>query len=388
MITYNRIANSSSKDFNLKRDNANVDGDSSMGKMLQFGSEGSKEFSKIFLIKPVHVFAHDSGEIHIHDLDFFAMGTLTCCQIDVMKLFKKGFSTGHGFIRTPNSISSYTAIAAIILQSNQNEQHGGQSIPNFDYAMAGGVKKTFKQCLIQNIFKFIDFNKDVEFDIINNLLLNFPIDLSVSSEKLIEMLEPVFKFSKEQMGKIIQFSLNDTNRVTFQAMEGLVHNLNTMHSRAGAQVPFTSLNFGTDTSHEGRLVIKAFLEATERGMGKGETPIFPISIFKVKEGVNFNQDDPNYDLFKLALKVSAKRLFPNFSFLDAPFNLQYYRANDYRSEVATMGCRTRVISSVFEESDGISHSRGNCSFTTINLPRIAIKNKGNWNNFMKNLMKK
>ena len=347
-----------SEDSDVKRGNANVDGDSAMGKMLQFGAEGSKEYAKLCILKPEFAKAHDEGDIHIHDLDFLATGTLTCCQTDPLKLFEHGFNTGHGFLRTPNSIGTAAALAAIILQANQNEQHGGQSIPNFDYAMAPSVDKTYRKSLRENIQKYIDFtDKDLKIEI--------PEDLTLGDDAKLKKLKVP--------AKVIEDAKKDTERQTFQAMEGFVHNLNTMHSRAGAQVPFTSINFGTDTTPEGRLVSKMLLEATMKGLGKGETPIFPISIFKVKEGVNFNPTDPNYDLFKRSMEVSAKRLFPNFVFIDAPFNLQYYKPGDYQTEIATMGCRTRVMASVFPETDGRPVSRGNLSFTTINLVRLGIK---------------
>ncbi len=401
MQVYKTIALAQAEeDSDVKRGNANVDGDTAMGKMLQFGAEGSKEFAKKFLMKPEHAVAHDNGDIHIHDLDFWATGTLTCCQSDPLVLFEKGFNTGHGFLRTPNSIGSYAALAAILLQANQNEQHGGQSIPNFDYAMAPGVLKTFRKSLVSNILKSIDFifSKSIEKQVIKQIVveieeknkLTFP---ELSKDFLKSLKSLVKKKIKEdltfkQLNKIVELSVKDTEEQTNQAMEGLIHNLNTMHSRAGAQVPFTSINFGTDTTAEGRLVSKAFLKATMNGLGKGETPIFPISIFKVKEGINYNPTDPNYDLFKQSMEVSSKRLFPNFVFVDAPFNLKYYKPGDYRTEIATMGCRTRVFGSVFPESDGIATRRGNCSFTTINLPRIGIKHGVDWDGFYKELDEK
>lgn len=367
-----------SEDSDVKRGNANVDGNSAMGKMLQFGAEGSKEFAKRYLLKPNVAFAHDDGDIHIHDLDFYATGTLTCCQSDPFVLFEKGFNTGHGFLRTPQSIGSYGALAAILLQANQNEQHGGQSIPNFDYAMAPGVHKSFRKALKRNLER--------AHALLGSEMVEIPSDAEYGQEEALRGLGVP--------QKIIDLSNEDVEKETFQAMEGLVHNLNTMHSRAGAQVPFTSINFGTDTSPAGRLVSKCLLEATDRGLGKGETPIFPISIFKVKEGVNYNPEDPNYDLFKRSMEVSAKRLFPNFCFIDAPYNLKYYKKGDYRTEIATMGCRTRVFASVFPESDGIVTGRGNLSFTTINLVRIGIKHgivrgeEADWDGFYKELEEK
>ena len=357
-----------------KRENANVDGDTAMGTMLQYGSTVSKEFAKSYLIKKKFVDAHDSGEIHIHDMDFLPMGTTTCMQIDLNKLFKNGFSTGHGHLREPNDIMSYTALAAIAIQSNQNDQHGGQSIPAFDYYMAPGVLKTFRKQLKQHIYDFLeltDFDKFINIDKIIK-----EIDKIESIEFDISVFDPFCKNAEEVkkiFRKAYEKALQKTNRITYQAMEAFIHNLNTMHSRAGAQVPFSSVNLGTDTSPEGRMVIKNYLLATDAGLGKQETPIFPISIFKVKEGVNYNEGDPNYDLFKLACKVSAKRLFPNFSFLDAPFNLKFYQPGNYETEVGYMGCRTRVLANVVDEDKAVTPGRGNLSFTSINLPRLGIK---------------
>lgn len=372
-----------SEDSDVKRGNANVDGNSAMGKMLQFGAEGSKVFAKTILMRPEFSAAHDGGEIHIHDLDFYATGTLTCCQTDPLQLFANGgFNTGHGHLRTPNSIGSYAALAAIILQANQNEQHGGQSIPNFDYAMAPGVNKSYRKAIKRNLKKYNDFTG-------NTLNIEVPEDIEYKQDeaKLIELGVPE---------AVIKDANEDVEKQTFQAMEGFIHNLNTMHSRAGAQVPFTSINFGTDTTEAGRLASKALLDATEAGLGHGETPIFPISIFKVKEGVNYNPNDPNYDLFKRSMEVSAKRLFPNFVFIDAPFNLKGYVPGDYRTEVATMGCRTRVYASVFPESNSITTGRGNLSFTTVNLVRLGIKHgialgerkEADWSGFYKELDEK
>ena len=357
-----------------KRENANVDGDTAMGTMLQYGSTVSKEFAKTYLMKPRFSEAHDSGAIHIHDMDFLPMGTTTCMQIELDRLFKNGFSTGHGHLREPNDIMSYSALAAIAVQSNQNDQHGGQSIPAFDYYMAPGVLKTFKKQFKQQIYDLLDYADLLSFVNMDKIVKD--IDKLDSIEFDIRDFEGYCKDSivlKEGLRKSYEKALAKTNRTTFQAMEAFVHNLNTMHSRAGAQVPFSSINFGTDTSPEGRMVTENFLKATEEGLGKGETPIFPVSIFKVKEGVNFNKEDRNYDLFKLACKVSAKRLFPNFSFLDAPFNKAFYKEGDYRTEVGYMGCRTRVMSDVTDPDNQTTGGRGNLSFTSINLPRIAIK---------------
>lgn len=357
----------------IKRENANVDGNSPMGMMLQFGSTVSKEFAKAYLMDQKFYEAHDSGQIHIHDLDFLPMGTTTCNQIDLEKLFKNGFSTGHGYLRPPKDIMSYTALAAIAIQSNQNDQHGGQSIPAFDFYMAPGVVHTFRKQFKQRIYDFfelIDKLEDIDyqgyFDVLDqidtiDIDLKDSLDFLKNSEDL-QIIE-----------KAYDKALKITDRITYQAMEAFIHNLNTMHSRAGAQVPFSSLNFGTDTSTEGRMVMKNYLKALEAGLGKGETPIFPISIFKVKDGVNYYPDDPNYDLFDYAMKVSAKRLFPNFSFIDAPFNKQYYKEGRHDTEITYMGCRTRVMSDVNDPENEVVTGRGNLSFTSINLVRLGIE---------------
>ena len=361
-----------SSEENAKRENANVDGDGPMGTMLHFGSTVSREFAKAYLMDNKYARAHDEGLIHIHDLDFWAMGTTTCTQIDLHKLFKNGFSTGHGYLRTPNSIGSYSALAAIAIQANQNEQHGGQSIPAFDYYMAPGVLKTFKKEFKQALYNLIDFEGFSEFVNFNKVIEI--IDKLESIEfnmALFDEFTSKSKKLKEIFDNAYDEAIAKTDRSTYQAMEAFIHNLNTMHSRAGAQVPFSSVNFGTDTSPEGRMVIKNYLLATDAGLGHGETPIFPISIFKVKEGINYNKEDPSYDLFRLACRVSAKRLFPNFSFLDASFNKKFLVEGDYNTEVGYMGCRTRVLANVC--GPAVTPGRGNLSFTSINLPRIGIK---------------
>ena len=364
----------SASEDDTKRENANVDGDTAMGTMLQYGSTVSKEFAKSYLMKKKYADAHDDGDIHIHDMDFLPMGTTTCMQIDLEKLFKNGFSTGHGHLREPQDIMSYSALAAIAIQSDQNDQHGGQSIPAFDYYLAPGVVKTFRKQFKQMVSDYLDITDFGKFVSMNSIakeidkLNSIDVDLSIFDRfcKESEEMKKLFKLSYEK-------ALKKTDRMTYQAMEAFVHNLNTMHSRAGAQVPFSSINFGTDTSSEGRMVIKNYLLAVDAGLGQNETPIFPISIFKVKEGVNYNPEDPNYDLFKLSCKVSAKRLFPNFSFLDSPYNLEYYKEGDYRTEVCYMGCRTRVMANVVDPDKAITPGRGNLSFTSINLVRLGIK---------------
>lgn len=385
MKSIEQITFADAADADIKRENANIDGNTAMGTMLQYGSTVSKEFCKTHILKPEHAFAHDNGDIHIHDMDFLNMGTLTCCQIDLIKLFKNGFSTGHGFLREPNDIISYAALAAIAIQSNQNDQHGGQSIPFFDYGLAEGVYKTFKKLYANNMAKALELYEDIEVleqvkEMVSYVEEQTNTKLSINIEKPYIELEKEelmnkFNIDSKVADKVQKFALKEarkeTDRNTYQAMEAFIHNLNTMHSRAGAQVPFSSVNFGTDTSPEGRLIIKNLLLSVEKGLGNGETAIFPILIFKVKEGINLNPEDPNYDLFKLACRVSAKRLFPNFSFLDAPFNAKYYVEGRPETEATYMGCRTRVVGNVCGEE--IVSGRGNLSFTTINLPRLGIK---------------
>lgn len=343
---FDDITISSAKDCNLKRDNANINGDTAMGSMLQYGANTAKEYYLETMIDPEIAKLHREGWIHIHDLDFYGW-TTTCTQIELRKLFKGGFNTGHGHLREPKSIGSYAALAAIAIQSNQNDQHGGQSIVDFDYAMAEGVQATYNK-----------YMKEA-----------FQIEVELTGKNDFAWRE--------------KYALEKTTRDTYQAMEGFIHNLNTMHSRAGAQVPFSSINYGMDTSWAGRLAIEQLLLATEAGLGNGETPIFPIQIFRVKEGVNYNPGDQNYDLFKLAMRVSAKRLFPNFSFIDAPFNLQYYKPGHPETEVGYMGCRTRVMGNICGEQ--VAPGRGNLSFTSINLPRIAIESKGDLSIFASSL---
>ena len=399
MNIYNELTYSYSKDADIKRENANIDGDTSMGTMLKYGSEGAKYFVDNYVLPKDIAKAHINGDIHIHDKDFYML-TETCCQIDLIKLFKDGFCTGHGYLRAPQSIMSYASLACIAIQANQNEMHGGQSVPNFDYSMAPGVARTYIKEYYSALTEILTGKMDLHYE--NAKKITDTIKEGVTS--------PTIDNSNEFAGELIKWldSSNETfgltgdlllsshrlaaeaayartDKLTYQAMEALIHNLNTMNSRAGAQVPFSSVNFGTDTTSEGRMVIKNLLLATEAGLGNGETPIFPVQIFKVKEGVNFNPEDPNYDLFKLAIRCSAKRLFPNFSFLDAPFNKSFYKEGDYNSEVAYMGCRTRVMANNYDKSKAVVCGRGNLSFTSINLPRIAIESNRDFDVFYEKL---
>lgn len=403
MDIYNELTFAKAKDADIKRENANIDADTAMGTMLKYGSEGSKYFITSQILPKDIAVAHMNGDIHIHDMDFYML-TETCCQIDLLKLFHDGFSTGHGYLREPNDIRSYAALACIAIQANQNEMHGGQAVPMFDYCMAPGVAKTYRKQYYKALGYY--FDAMLGMDIKDGKLLckeiekRIPVKVGMRTidEFGMRLAEFLPRHQREHGFQEIdettaahahKFAANaawqETDGATYQAMEAFVHNLNTMNSRAGAQVPFSSINYGTDTSPEGRMVMCNLLLATDAGLGDGETPIFPVQIFKVKEGVNYEKGDPNYDLFRLAMKTSAKRLFPNFSFLDAPFNKQYYKPNDYNSEVAYMGCRTRVMGNVYDPSREVTCGRGNLSFTSINLPRLAIEAKGNIDKFYKSL---
>ena len=398
MRIYEDITNKAAIDSDIKRENANINGDTAMGAMLKYGSEGAKQFNLMFMMKPEHAEAHRRGDIHVHDMDFLTL-TTTCCQIDLIKLFKNGFSTGHGFLRSPKDIRSYAALACIAIQANQNDQHGGQIIVNFDYAMADGVRLTFNKNYRGNLIRaleLLDGIEDAE-TAVRAMMAQLESDKGLvptlvasdayrtaEAEKLTEM-----GVALEDIARIQDFAQKraekETDRDTYQAMEALIHNLNTMNSRAGAQVPFSSINSGMDTSPEARMAIRNLLESTQAGLGNGETPIFPIQIFRVKEGVNYNPGEPNYDLFQLACKTSAKRLFPNFSFQDAPFNLPYYKPGHPETEIAYMGCRTRVMANSVHPDQQISNGRGNLSFTSINLPRLAIKANHNLDVFFDSL---
>ena len=402
MDIYQTLTFAPARDADMKRENANVNGDSSMGTMLKYGSEGAKYFCNHDVLPPDIAQAQVSGDIHIHDEDFYML-TETCCQIDPIPLFERGFSTGHGYLRPPKNIISRAALACIVVQANQNEMHGGQSIPNFDFAMAPGVAQTFQRAYTDALTAFAEIEGDLDHETAARFVKDEVVDcilpvcmsalpalpgriveaLKHSAERGACLLDPALA---EKMADYAEkTALRRTERDTYQAMEALIHNLNTMNSRAGAQVPFSSINYGTDTSPEGRMVMRQLLLATDAGLGGGETAIFPVQIFKMKAGVNYNPEDINYDLFKLAMQVSAKRLFPNFSNLDAPFNITFWRPGDYNSEVAYMGCRTRVMANVYDPERQVTCGRGNLSFTSINLPRLAIESKGDVDKFFKKL---
>ena len=405
------IVNVESNDTN--NENANMSAMTPAGQMMKFASEVSKIYALENLVSPQFKEAHEKGLIHIHDLDFYSSKTTTCLQYDLENMFENGFYTKHGYIREAQSISTYATLATIIFQTNQNEQHGGQAIPAFDFYMAKGVLKSFRRHLKKRILSFlkikngIEVTKEQEEDIKNFLKEN--ISSIKCSENVIKLMENFFEIKKDDLIKLLTEAYEDTETETYQAMEGFLHNLNTMHSRGGNQVVFSSINYGTDTSEEGRMVIRELLKATSNGLGKHETPIFPIQIFKVKEGLNYSENDynlarndfdeiletvkkqkisyennlenkknifetPNFDLLLLSCETSSRRLFPNFVFLDSEFNRhEKWKMDDpkkYKYEIATMGCRTRVFENINGEKGSLG--RGNLSFTSINFPRIAI----------------
>lgn len=386
-------------DVNLS--NANMSSHTPAGQMMTFASEITKDYTYKYLLPKKYAEAHQLGDIHIHDLDYYPTKTTTCIQYDLNDLFERGFHTKNGSIRTPQSIQSYATLATIIFQTNQNEQHGGQAIPAFDFFMAKGVLKTFQKSVSSTLsflleIKGIDIDDKQLLDLTRKELLSIRPD-ETSKKKFLEALQQLsIVLPEEELSHILHKAYNQTRKETHQAMEGFIHNLNTMHSRGGNQVVFSSINYGTDTSAEGRMVIEELLKATIEGLGsRGEVPVFPIQIFKIKDGVSYSETDyqaamnhfddamegkisfeaPNFDLFLQACRTTAKALFPNFMFLDTPFNThEKWDANDpqrYRYELATMGCRTRVFENLNGEKTSLG--RGNLSFTTMNLPRLAIE---------------
>ena len=387
-------------DVNLS--NANMSSHTPAGQMMTFASEVTKDYTYKYLLPKRFAEAHQLGDIHIHDLDYYPTKTTTCIQYDMDDLFERGFRTKNGSIRTPQSIQSYATLATIIFQTNQNEQHGGQAIPAFDFFMAKGVNKSFRKHLSSFISFYIamETNTAVEEKAIRALIEEHlpSIKTNELERETLRMALTALQINidKEHLARVIEKAYQQTRKDTHQAMEGFIHNLNTMHSRGGNQVVFSSINYGTDTSAEGRMVIEELLKATIEGLGtRGEVPVFPIQIFKVKDGVSYSEEDyqkamtdfeaaeegrmtfsaPNFDLFLKACRTTAKALFPNFMFLDAPFNQnEKWNINDpkrYRYELATMGCRTRVFENVAGEKSSLG--RGNLSFTTLNMPRLAIE---------------
>ena len=388
-------------DINLS--NANMSAHTPSGQMMTFASEVTKDYAYKYLLNHQYARAHKQGDIHIHDLDYYPTKTTTCIQYDLDDLFERGFRTKNGSIRTPQTIQSYATLATIIFQTNQNEQHGGQAIPAFDFFMAKGVRKSFIKHLIAMIDFILTLRDGTEVDqkALKSLLQANVQSVEFSDEQLeklhLTLQAASYPVSLKELETTCLRALRNTQKDTHQAMEGFIHNLNTMHSRGGNQVVFSSVNYGTDTSAEGRMVIRELLAATTEGLGNGEVPVFPIQIFKVKEGVSYAEVDykaamanfdaamrgeikfttPNFDLLLEACRTTSVALFPNFVFLDTPYNKnELWRADDpkrYRYELATMGCRTRVYENLHGETSSLG--RGNLSFTSMNLPRLAIQAK-------------
>lgn len=330
-----------SSELDLKRENANIDTNTSMGTMLKIGTEASKDYNLKYLIKPKFTMLHENGDFHVHDLDFYSI-TMNCLFIPLAKLLKNGFNTGHGTVREPQSVKTAANLACIVLQSNQNEMFGGQAFPTFDYDLAPYVGKSFVNHLVECLNDYYDF-EDTENDFKGLLTKDKTNEIytkygTILNDEAKKDLFDLVNIENDIFEKIYKRALKKTDKETYQAMEALIHNFNTMHSRCGAQTPFSSINYGTCTSEEGRLITKNVLLATDKGLGRSETPIFPVQIFKLKRSVNTRPDSKNYDLFKLAIKTSAKRLFPNFTFCDSPFNAQYYKEGHPETEIAVMGC--------------------------------------------------
>lgn len=371
----------SNEETKEKTDNANVDGYTMSGRHLHISEDVIKIHSTKHVFSKKVAKAKEDGIIYIHDQGWASLGSLTCNQIDIPKLFKGGFSTGHGFLREPAGIRTAFVLSAIAIQSSQNDYHGGQSIPQYDYSLAPYVLKSFRKYIVEqlkcvNTYLKLNINS---LDQIIALIKNPGYITEFNAEKACEKLEG--NFHLEQWKDIVDKAIEQTRDEAYQGAEGLIHNLNTMHSRAGAQVPFSSINLGMDTSEAGRLVTEMMLKAQMSGLGKHETPLFPILIYILKKGVNFNPEDPNYDLFRLAMKCSSERLFPTYTFVDASFNLPFYEKDHYYGCIQTMGCRTRVMANVNGREGAIG--RGNLSFNSINLPMLALNAGGNIDKFYK-----
>ena len=344
------------KSTDVTRENANMNADSPAGMMMKFASETTKPFVDDYLLTEEARQAVRHNYIHIHDKDYYPTKSLTCVQHPLDKILQHGFIAGHGESRPAKRIETASVISCISLETAQNEMHGGQAIPAFDFYLAPFVRSSF-----------IEEVKTLEKLTGQNLSKLYNIELKDFINKELDGLD-----GEE---RLLQHAINRTVGRVHQAMEAFIHNMNTIHSRGGNQVVFSSINYGTDTSAEGRCIVRELLHSTYEGVGNGATAIFPIQIWKKKRGVNFCEGDPNYDLYRLACKVTARRFFPNFVNLDASFNQhEKWRADDperYKYEVATMGCRTRVFENRYGEKTSIG--RGNLSFTTINLVRLAIE---------------
>ena len=344
------------KNNDVTRENANMNADTPAGMMMKFASETTKPFVDDYLLSPESRDAVEHNYLHIHDKDYYPTKSLTCCQHPLDNILTKGFVAGHGASRPAKRIETAAVLACISMECAQNEMHGGQAIPAFDFYLAPYVRLSY----IEELKALEDLYGESFADLYH--------------EPLIDYLKQDLDGLKGK-DRARQHAINKTVSRVHQAMEAFIHNMNTIHSRGGNQVVFSSINYGTDTSAEGRCIMRELLNSTYQGVGNGETAIFPIQIWKKKRGVNYLPQDPNYDLYQLACKVTARRFFPNFLNLDATFNQSdAWRADDpkrYMNEVATMGCRTRVFENRFGPKTSVG--RGNLSFSTINIVRIAIE---------------
>ena len=329
METYQDIFFSKSTDSDMKRENANINADAPMGIMLKIGAEGAKQFVGDYIMKPEHDKADREHWFHIHDRDFSII-CWNCLVLDLLKLFEGGFSTGNGHLREPKSIRAAASLANIAIQSSQNDMFGGQAIGAFDFAMAKYVRLSFIKALKKNLKKIFEV-----LDIENNKVDNFEFETSYKNYHEVDAAK--LGIEESTFKKAYNLSCSDVEDETFQAMEAMVHNFNSQASRAGAQVPFSSLNYGMDVSPEGLLVTDKLLDAIDNGLGNGETSIFPIAIHQIKTGINYNPGDPGYELFQKACRVSAKRLFPNFLNEDSSFNKPYYVEGDPNTYAMAMG---------------------------------------------------
>ncbi len=360
------------EDLTLKTSSNENENNTPLELMVDYGSTVSREFAKAYIVKKKVAELQESGEIHIHDLNFMPLGTTTTSQINLLSLFDEGFKTKNICIREPQNIMSYSALAVIAITLNQKEQHGCQSIPAFDYYMAPGVLKTFKkqfQETINDILAYTDLDKfaainGIEREIERLETIKFDIAIFDKYSRDSEQLKRVFRIAYES-------ALRKLEKAVVQAVEAFIHNINTIDSRGMKSKLYPSINIGTDISPEGRLITKKILDAIDYDSTS------PVVIFKVKEGINFNTEDPNYDLYKKAIDISSRRLYPNFSFLDSTYNKKFYMTNNPDREVAYNTMNLRVMDNVIDDDRAIASKRGIISYTTINLPRIGIKNSNN-----------
>lgn len=361
-VVFDSIINTEKND--ITRDNGNMNADSPAGQMMKFASETTKPFVEKYMLEDDVIEYMNENYLYIHDKDYYPTRSLTCLQHPLDRILDTGFMAGHGEARPAKRIETAAILAAISMETIQNEMHGGQAIPAFDFYMAPYVRLTYKE-EVEKIREFIESSSKISEKYWED----------IKNEEFKDYIERPLTKNMDNRNRIIQQAMNATVRRVHQAMESFIHNMNSIHSRGGNQVVFSSINYGTDTSAEGRCIMRELLLSTERGVGNNATAIFPIQIWKMKKGVSVDPKDPNYDLYKLSWRVSARRFFPNYLNLDSSYNTDdAWDPNDpkrYEHEVATMGCRTRVFENRFGPKTSIG--RGNLSFSTINLPKLAIE---------------